>query len=353
MPLLTTTIGSYPKPAGVHVPNWFDVRRSHAPGEWHPTKAYDNYLKSGGGSDEVALDNGTVEVVHEQVAADIDVPTDGEIRREHYIYYQCRHLSGFDFAGLTHKAMRQGSWVAEVPTVRGPIKIASPILPRDWRIAQSATDRPVKITLPGPMTIIDSTADAYYGDERRLAVDLADALNAEVRALAEAGCRWIQIDEPVFAREPDRALTYGIDLLARCFHGVPATAKRAVHICCGYPSALDLETFPKANASAYFQLSAALEAAPVDAISIEDAHRHNDLSLLERFRTKTVMLGLIGIARTRIEPVEEIRARLEAALGHIDAYRLIAAPDCGLIMLDRKTVIAKLRNLAAAARMCG
>ena len=353
MALLTTTIGSYPKPAGVRVPNWFDVRRSRAPGDWHPTKAFDEYLASAGGSDAAALDQGTMEAVREQVAAGIDVPTDGEVRREHYIYYQCRHFAGFDFAGLTRKAMRQGSWIAEVPTVRGPIKAADPILPRDWRVAQSATDRPVKITLPGPMTIIDSTADAYYGDEMRLAADLADALNAEIRALAEAGCRWIQVDEPVFAREPAKALAYGVDLLARCFHGVPATAKRAVHVCCGYPSALDLESYPKADANAYFDLSAALEAAPIDAISIEDAHRHNDLKLLERFPTKTIMLGVVGIARTRIEPVEEIRARLGAALGHIDAHRLMAAPDCGLIMLDRARVVAKLNNLAAAAHSCG
>jgi 5-methyltetrahydropteroyltriglutamate--homocysteine methyltransferase len=353
MPLFTTTIGSYPKPAGVSVPNWFDVRRSRAPDQWHPTQAYDDYLASAGGSDEAALDLGTEEIVREQVAAGIDVPTDGEIRREHYIYYQCRHLAGFDFAGLTKKAMRQGSWVAEVPTVRSPIKALNPILPRDWRAAQRATQNPVKITLPGPMTIIDSTADAFYGDEKRLAADLADALNSEIRALAEAGCRWIQIDEPVFAREPEKALAYGIDLLARCFHGIPGTAKRAVHICCGYPSALDLEVFPKADAAAYFDLSAALEAAPIDAISLEDAHRHNDLRLLERFPTKTIMLGLVGIARTRIETVDEIRSRIEKALCHIDPHRLMAAPDCGLIMLDRARVVAKLNNLSAAARMCG
>ena len=192
MPLLTTTIGSYPKPAGVHIPNWFDVRSKLQPGQWHPTKAFDTYLASSGGSDTEALDQGTREVVREQVGAGIDIPTDGEIRREHYIYYQCRHLAGFDFAGLSRKAMRQGSWIAEVPTVRGPIQALDPILPRDWRVAQSATDKPVKITVPGPMTIIDSTADAFYNDEERLAKDLADALNTEIRALAEAGCRWIK-----------------------------------------------------------------------------------------------------------------------------------------------------------------
>lgn len=351
MPVLTTTIGSYPKPSYAPGPNWFHVRRSKAQGEWDPTRAYDEALKSMPADAQALLDRAVVEVVREQVSAGIDVPTDGEIRREHYIYYHCRRLEGFDFAGLTKRAMRGGSWVAAVPTVTGPIRAGAPFLVADWRVAQGATDRPVKITIPGPLTIIDSTADKHYGDERRLAADLAAAINVEVRALAAAGCRWIQIDEPVFARAPDKALAYGIDLLARCFDGAAPSAKRAVHICCGYPSALDLETYPKADQGAYASFAAALDAAPIDAISIEDAHRHNDLSLLERFKRKTIIFGLVNIARTRVEPIDEIRARLTKALDHIDASRLIAAPDCGLIMLDRPTVVAKLTNLCAAAAL--
>ena len=350
MPILTTTIGSYPKPDYVRVPNWFDIRKALPPGQWNPTEAYERYLKERSDVDESALDRATVEAVREQVEAGIDIPTDGEIRREHYIYYQCRHFPGFDFARLSARAMRGGSWNAQVPTVVGPIRPGAPSLVRDWQVAQSATDRPVKIMLPGPLTIIDSTADAYYGDERRLAGDLANALNVEIRALAGAGCRWIQVDEPVFARQPEKALAFGVDALARCFDGATPTAKRAVHICCGYPPALDLADFPKAAQEAYFSLADAIEAAPVDAVSLEDAHRHNDLSLLERFKRTSVIMGLVQIARTRVEPVEEIRARIDACLGHIDADRLIAAPDCGLIMLDRPTVLAKLTNLAAAAR---
>jgi 5-methyltetrahydropteroyltriglutamate--homocysteine methyltransferase len=284
------------------------------------------------------------------VAAGIDVPTDGEIRREHYIYYQCRNFAGFDFQRLTRKAMRRGSWTAEVPTVTGKVSAKNPVLVRDWRVAQSVTDRPVKITLPGPLTIIDSTADAAYADEQRLAADLADALNAEIRALSEAGCRWIQVDEPVFAREPEKALTFGIDMLSRCFHGAVPTARRAVHICCGYPSGLDLEFYPKADAGSYFRLADAVDQASIDAVSLEDAHCNNDLRLLEKFRSKIVMLGVIDIARTRIEPVDEIRARLQHALMHIDPERLMPAPDCGLIMLDRSIVLQKLSNLAAAAQ---
>lgn len=351
MPLLTTTIGSYPKPDDVPVVNWFDVRKSSE--RWDPTLAYDEFLKRRDGAADAALDRGTQDVVRDQVEAGIDIPTDGEVRREHYIYYHCRHLDGFNFVDLTLKSMRSGSWTARVPTVTGPIRAGAPFLPQDWRIAQAVSERPVKITVPGPLTIIDSTADAHYHDERRLAFALAEAINQEIRALAAAGCRWIQIDEPVFARYPERALEIGAEALARCFHGIAAPVKRAVHICCGYPSKLDLETYPKADNDAYFRLAEALERAPIDAISLEDAHRHNDLALLERFPTKTIILGVIAIARTRIEPVEAIRARLQEALHHIDPSRLIAAPDCGMIMLDRQTARRKLEALASAARSIG
>jgi len=350
MPLLTTTIGSYPKPDFTPVPGWFAIRDRHRS---NPTEAYSAFLRNMPEGAPATLDRATEEVVREQVAIGIDVPTDGEVRREHYIYYHLRHLQGFDFDRLSVKVMRGGAWQAEIPTVVGPLAAGPEFLVRDWRTAQGVTDRRVKITLPGPLTIMDSTADAHYGDERKLAFALADALNVEIRRLAEAGCTWIQVDEPVFARQPECALDYGMEALGRCFAGISAPVTRAVHICCGYPRALNQEDYPKADRRAYFALADAIENAPVDAVSIEDAHRPNDLGLLERFRTTRVILGVVGIARSRIEPVEEIRARLADALEHIDAERLIAGPDCGLIMLDRPTATAKLRNLVAAAKSLG
>ena len=124
-------------------------------------------------------------------------------------------------------------------------------------------------------------------------------------------------------------------------------------MCCGYPDKLDETDYLKADRGAYFDLATALEDSSVDAASIEDAHRHNDLGLLERFPSKTVILGAVAISQTRVESVEEIRARLQAALGHIDAARLMVAPDCGLGMLDPATVQDKLRNMTAAARAVG
>jgi 5-methyltetrahydropteroyltriglutamate--homocysteine methyltransferase len=347
MPLLTTTIGAYPKPDYTSVPSWFEIRDRH---RTHPTEAYSAFLKNTPKDAQATLERATREVVREQTAIGIDVPTDGEVRREHYIYYHLRHLQGFDFEHLTENVMRGGSWKAKVPTVVGSLSARAEFLVQDWKIAQAETDRQIKITLPGPLTIMDSTTDAHYGDDRKLAFALADVLNVEIRRLAEAGCSWVQVDEPVFTRKPDRALDYGVEALGRCFAGVSTPVNRVVHICCGYPSELDQEDYPKAAQQSYFALADAIEAAPVDVVSIEDAHRHNDLKLLERFRSTKVILGVIGIARTRIEPVEEIRARLAQALEHIDAKRLIAGPDCGLIMLDRATTMAKLRNLVEAAK---
>ncbi len=347
MPVLTTTIGAYPKPDYAPVLGWYERRPGH---QNNPTKAYSDYLKEKTDESEAAFDRATAEAVRDQVEAGIDIPTDGEVRREHYIYYHLRHIEGFDFEELTDQTMREGAWQARVPTVRGPLSAGAPFLAEDWRKAQAVTDRPVKITVPGPLTIIDSTADAHYGDPEALAMALAGALNVEIRRLADAGCRWIQVDEPVFARQPDRALAFGIEALERCFHEVPDHTRRAVHICCGYPAKLDDEEYAKADPGAYGVMADALNAAAVDAVSLEDAHRHNDLRLLDRFADTTILLGVIGIARSRVETVEEIRARLVEALDHIDADRLIAAPDCGLIMLNRDLALAKLVNLAKAAK---
>lgn len=352
MPIPTTTIGSYPKPDYVPVPDWFHGKSEAEAGRHptNPTQRYSEYLRQRGSEGEAAFDRGTQEIVREQDRIGIDVPTDGEVRREHYVFYHLRHLRGVDFENLSEREMRQGGWTALVPTIRGPIEAGEPFLRRDWQVAQAATSRPVKITVPGPLTISGSAANTHYADEAELCAALGDALNREIADLAAAGCTWIQVDEPLFARHPDKALAFGIDALARCFHGIPDQVSRAVHICCGYPADLDMEDYPKADPNAYSDLAEALDAAPVDAISLEDAHRHNDLGLLERFTRTTIMLGLLDIAQSRVETAEEIAARLRDALGHIDRARLMAAPDCGLTMLTRSLARAKLSALVEAAR---
>ncbi|MDH3476251.1 MAG: cobalamin-independent methionine synthase II family protein [Rhodospirillales bacterium] len=347
MPLLTTTIGAYPKPDFVPVPDWF--RAMGGPDTRHPTRGYLAAIEDMGKEAEELFARGVKQAVEDQVGAGIDVPTDGEIRRENYIHYHCRHLEGVDFDTLTPKDVRGGTYTAELPSITGPIRAGEHFLPRDFRLAQSFTDRPVKITLPGPMTIADTTVDLHYDDNPRLCADFAAALNSEILALVEAGCRWIQVDEPVFARKPDEALAYGTETLDRCFHGVPESVTKIMHMCCGYPDGLDREDYPKADPGSYGRLAAAVDATVVDAVSIEDAHRHNALTLIESFPNTKVILGVVAIAKSRVEPVEEIRERLKAALEHTDPERLIAAPDCGLGLLGRELAVRKLQNLAEAA----
>jgi len=347
--LMTTCIGAYPKPDYVNLPDWFNIPAG--PDTADPTMQWSAAMAALGDDAEDIITRGVGEAVRDQMDAGIDIPTDGEIPRENYIHYHCRHIEGFDFTNLTLKPVRGGTYEANLPTVTGPVSARDTFLVHDWRRAQSFTDRPVKITMPGPMTIWDTNADAYYNDPRKLGADLAVALNREVLALAEAGCKYIQIDEPVFARRPQEALDYGFENLERAFHGCPDQVMRVVHMCCGYPDRLDHPDYPKADREAYLQIADAIEASSIDMVSLEDAHRHNDLKLLEHFRDTMVIFGVVAIAKSRVESVDEIVARLEQALEHIDKNRLIAAPDCGLGLLGRDLSLAKLKNMCTAAGM--
>ncbi len=351
MALLTTTIGAYPKPDYVPVVDWFKAEDSTVTED--PTGRYEEELARMGDDAEEIFRRAAADVINDQVDCGIDIPTDGEVRRENYIHYHCRHLNGIDFSILTETILREGAYKARLPTITGPVSAMGHFLPHDFRVAQAATDKPLKVTLPGPMTVGDTVADNYYGDEKKRGEAIANALNSEVLALAEAGCRYIQVDEPLFARKAQAALDFGIDNIERVFHGCPDGVTRTMHMCCGYPDCLDDTDYLKAPKESYFRIAEAVDASSVMAVSLEDAHRHNDLSLLELFKETTVIFGVVAIASSRIESMEEIRKRLEDALGHIDAKRLIAAPDCGLGMLSRDQVMAKLRNLCEAAHSLG
>jgi len=344
MSLLTTTIGAYPKPKYVKLPDWFgDLDTSR------PTKDWKEAKEAMGDEANLIISKGTHEAVLDQVSAGIDIPTDGEIARENYIHYHCRHLEGIDFKNLTEKTLRTGNYSSFLPTVRSKIKIRNLFLLKDWKRAQQVTKKPVKITMPGPLTVADTVADVYYGDQKVLGVAIAEALNKEVLSLANAGCKHIQIDEPLFARYPDKAIEFGIDNLERAFYNCPDIVNRTTHICCGYPNKIDVEDYPKAPLDAYFKIANALEESSINTISIEDAHRHNDLALLEKFKTTNIILGVVTIAKSKVESIEEIRTRLTKSLEHIDNSRLIAGPDCGLGILGRELAIKKMQNLSKAA----
>ena len=356
MKIKTTTIGAYPKPSCTPIGDWFpDAEDQEAKGEdkgllqrWSITDYEENITKAGENAETDFL-NAIQEVVDDQVQAGIDIPTDGEVRRENYIYYQCRRITGIDFHTVTHKSVRSGAFQADLPTITGPVSLSKPLLGHDYRTAQKFCSNPVKITIPGPMTITDSIADDYYNNDKKLGIDLGNALNSEILNLVEAGCKNIQVDEPVFARKPEKALEYGIENLERCFAGVPENVTKIAHMCCGYPNALDSENYLKASPSAYFSIAEALDESDLDAISIEDAHRPNDLKLLEIFKKTSVIMGLIDVAKSKLEEVDQITKRIQECLNHIDPHRLIAAPDCGLGLLNRHLAIEKMANLCKAA----
>lgn len=275
MGVRTTVVGAFPKPDFLPVIDWF--RDEEGADSSKPTENYQNDVKAMGDEAEALFVRAAKSVIDDQISSGIDIVTDGEVRRENYIHYHCRHLDGVDFNVLTEKEVR-GVYSARLPTIVGPVRAREPFLPHDWKSAQDLSDKPVKITLPGPMTIGDTVADDYYGDPKTRGAELAQVLNKEILALAEAGCRHIQIDEPLFARRVDDALDFGFENLEACFHNCPDHVMRTVHMCCGYPNKLDNPDYLKAPQDCYFKLADAIDRSCIQAVSIEDAHRPNILA---------------------------------------------------------------------------
>ena len=349
--LPTTVIGSFPKPDYLPIRDWFDSARDNGTMDSPSvTRGYSDFAISE--ADEALFVHAAGEVINLQVDAGVDIPTDGEVRRENYIHYHCRHLTGFDFDELEHRVLRDGAYETDLPAIRGTVSHGrAPYSRHDFAASQAVSPKPVKFTLPGPLTIMDTTADCHYDDRPRLAADLAATVNREMLALVDAGCRHIQVDEPLFARQVEDALGFGMEGLERCFHNVPDHVTRAVHICCGYPDYLDDEDYRKADPQSYHRLAGAMDALPIHQVSIEDAHYCNDLELLGLFQNKAVIFGSVAVARSRIETVDEIVERIRAAQQHIDRDRLVIAPDCGLGMLTRDLAVAKLDVMCRAAAL--
>ena len=350
-PLITTTIGAFPKPKYVPIRDWFDAAKdAGGMNTSETTYQYSKDIEKNKDAHEDLFIRAAQEVLGIQIRAGISIPTDGEVRRENYIHYHCRHLGGFDFNNLEHRVLRDGAYETDLPAIRGPILHSSKnYSAHDYVASQGVSSRPVKFTLPGPLTIMDTTADCFYNDRPKLNAALAKTINKEVLALVEAGCRHIQIDEPLFARSVKDALDFGMEGLERCFYGVPKSVTRIVHMCCGYPDHLDDTDYKKADPSSYYELSKAIDQAAFDQISIEDKHCCNNLNLLEKFENKTVIFGSLAIASSALETVEEVVERLSAALNHIDRDRLVVAPDCGLGLLPAQLAEDKLRVMCQAA----
>jgi 5-methyltetrahydropteroyltriglutamate--homocysteine methyltransferase len=338
-PFQTTVVGSMPKPAWLmeQLPLNAKGKQVHGKGaDWHFS----------GDVLGAALDDATRLTVHDQVHAGIDILSDGEQRRTSYLTYVTSQLEGFDYETLAEKWTRNGRRLAEVGRCVGPIRRTKSILRRDAEFMLAQSDRPVKMTLPGPMTVVDSTADEYYGDEEKMAMAAAEVLNEEARELDALGVAVIQFDEPVFSRYPDKVKDWGIAALDRCLEGIK-NAQTAAHICYSYP----MPGVPRPIVDSYPVILEALESSKVDQLALEFEASKLDPQLLSLCPSKTVMFGCIDNGIDQIETAEHVAAKLLAAAKYLPADQIQAAPDCGLVPLSMDIARAKLQAMVEGARL--
>jgi 5-methyltetrahydropteroyltriglutamate--homocysteine methyltransferase len=300
-----------------------------------------------------AQDDAVRLVLADQEEAGLDVVTDGEQRRRHYIWGFIGGLTGVDVEHLAEKQTRAGRYggTTRVARIVGEVSRPGPVLVDALRHAKAHTDRPVKVTIPGPMTIVDTVADEHYReDEVTLARRFAAIVNAEARALAEAGADVIQIDEPCFNIYVDKVRAWGIDTLERALDGVRALT--AVHICYGYgiPRVL---AWKKQNAAwgEYAQTLPLLAASSVRQVSVECAASGVDPSVLAALRDKDVMLGVIDVGTEEVESPAAVAARIRRALPYVRPERLLPCTDCGMVPRSRAAARGKMRALAAGAAL--
>ena len=331
LPLIPTTIiGSLPKPSWLAA-EWYSIA-----GNW----------RLSGEALREAQDDATRLAVAAQLDAGIDILCDGEQRRPSHHTYFLTQLDGVDFETLKPKTVRAGKLTQDVPRVIGPLVLRSTLTLDDYRFVRGLTAAPVKMTLPGPSTLVDGALDEYYGDERALAFAYADVLNQEMRALAEAGCQMIQLDEPAVTRLPDKLQAWGVEALDRAFAGIDAVT--CVHVCYGYSQRARAG---KQWKHGYDEILPALARAKVAQVSLEFAEPALPAKILEMLPGKVIQFGVIDVGHNDVESPAQVADRLRGALEVVGAARLIAAPDCGCTALPRAVARAKLDAMVGGARI--
>jgi len=359
-PIKTTVVGSMKKPSYLKIPSWSE-NTEFGWGKKNPALAANGAVTNATKRQEELekellekqIIQATEEVIAFQSEIGVDVVTDGEMRRNNYIYPFLNTLTGFDFENQQERTVRNGKWTGNLPRVVGEVSLKPESERADmsveWRLAQDVSDVPVKYTIPGPLTIADSVANCFYKTDAEFTSALAPLINHTILTLVKQGCKYIQVDEPVLARYPHKAEA-AIKNVEVCLQGVPEDVTTIVHVCCGYPQYLDQEDYEKAELSAYLDIAKYLNESSIQQVSLEDAHRRNTHRLFEKLDKKTVILGCIDVARSRVESVEEIQKHIEDVLQYVPRERLVVAPDCGLIMLPDDVMRQKMKNMTAAAR---
>jgi len=336
---VTTVVGSMPKPSWLmeQIPLNAEGKQVHGKGaEWHFSG---DVLKK-------ALDDATRLTLHDQETAGIEIVSDGEQRRKSYLTHITSQLEGFDYQKLTKKWTRNRRRLAEVGRCIGAIKRKAPILRAELDFLLRETKLPIKVTLPGPMTVVDSTADEHYRDEEKLAMDVAVALNGEALELEKQGAAVIQFDEPVFSRYPEKVVSWGIRALDRCLKGL-TTAKSVAHICYSYP----MPGVPRPIVDSYPVILEALEDSKVDQLALEFEASKLEPSLLRRCPSKTVLFGCINNGTNAIEKPRDIADKLLVAAEYLPPTQIQAAPDCGLVPLPLDIARLKLKVMVEGAKL--
>jgi 5-methyltetrahydropteroyltriglutamate--homocysteine methyltransferase len=288
--------------------------------------------------------------VREQELAGIDIVTDGEQSRRHFVTGYLEHLRGIDFKHLVTMHIRK-RYDAKVPQVVGPIKRPVPVHTDDVLLLRASTDHPIKYTLPGPMTIIDTLSDRYYKDRAKLAMAFAKILNQEARELAALGADVIQFDEPAFNVDDYRndVRDWGIEALELAAAGVKC--KTAVHICYGYGIKANVD-WKKTLGSQWRQYESTfplLARSSIDQVSLECRNSKVPLELIGLLKGKDVMVGAIDVATEKIETPADVARTIRAALEYVAPDKLYPCTNCGMVPLPRAVAMGKLKALAAGA----
>jgi 5-methyltetrahydropteroyltriglutamate--homocysteine methyltransferase len=285
----------------------------------------------------------------EQEDAGLDIVTDGEQSRQHFVHGFLEAIEGIDFEHKVKMGIRDNRYDAMVPVVVGPLKLKGRVHQFEAKIARAHTSRKLKITMPGPMTIVDTIADRHYGDKVKLAMAFAELLNQEARALEKDGVDVIQFDEPAFNVYMSDVTKWGVKALERAARGLKCTT--AVHICYGYgiKANLDWKETLGDEWRQYEQIFPALAKSSIKQVSLECIHSHVPPELMRLLKGKDVLVGVIDVASDKVETPQEVAATIGKALKFVPKNRLIACTNCGMAPMRRDIARAKLKALAAGA----
>jgi len=330
----TAIAGSLPKPA------WLAETE----------KLWPQWKSSGAELAQAKLD-ATLLWIKTQEDAGLDVIGDGEQSRQHFVHGFLEKVAGIDFEHKVEMGIRNDRYKAMVPQVVAPLALTGRVHASEARFLRANTTRRIKFTLPGPMTIVDTVADRFYGDREKLAFAFAELLNVEALALQADGVDIVQFDEPAFNVYMDEAAAWGVRALERAAKGLSCTT--AVHICYGYGIRANLEWKETLGQQwrQYEKVFPALAASSIDQVSLECIHSHVPPELMALLKGKDVMVGVIDVASDAIETPQEVADTIVSALQFVPRERLIACTNCGLAPMRRDVAEAKLRALGAGAAL--